>query len=338
METPKTSRKWLNVLVVHWEDSRALSRCLDHLGMSDYPALRVIVVENGSLPHTRHEAEETVGQHRHYFPDIRFLQLTENHGYAGGNNAAALYLDREGFEGDICILNPDVCVQPSTLSVMMGALHGDVGLVMCRALSEQGKVLYDHIRLNGYSQSFRKSSREIEETDCIQGACFLIRRDLARPWLFDESFFLYWEEVDLSLRVKATGLRAVSATAAEIVRSRNSPARLPNAIYYSARNAFFMQHRRPDYFSQAGLLFYLAHLGSLTIKLALKPSLFVAGWKALADGIRDGQHNTGGKRGQLGMAARNDTPMLWSELHSLDQEDSGHGQAHSSGSTGALSA
>ena len=61
--------------------------------------------------------------------------------------------------------------------------------------------------------------------------------------LFDEKFFMYWEEVDLSFRIKELNLKLISTTKTHIRRQENSPERNINAVYYYIRNLFYMQNK-----------------------------------------------------------------------------------------------
>lgn len=299
----------LNVIILHWEDSASLDRCLGHLIASDYPYLRVIVVENGSSSPERAEAAAIVARYLPWFKCLELLQLDQNLGYSGGNNAALTYLNRATFDGDVCILNPDVSVQERTLSAMMAALSSGVGLVMCRATDDAGKVLYDGIKLSGFHQDLFVSNQEIVPTDYAQGACFIVRRELVTSTLFDNRFFLYWEEVDLALRVRAAGCRIVSVTTVSIERQRNSTERLPNALYYSARNGLLMRHRYPNRFSQAGYILYLARLHAVSLKLITKPRAFSTALSNLWNAVRDARAGRYGRRTSL-PAQRSITPKL----------------------------
>lgn len=288
--------RMLNVVVLHWEDSASLGRCLGHLNASRYPYLRVIVVENGSSRDERAAAGRIVERCRPWFRKLLLLQLEQNVGYAGGNNAAISYLNQGQYDGDVCILNPDVCVDEQTLSVMMAALTPDVGLVMCRAMSEAGVVLYDGIKLSGYRQRQFVSSQNVVDTDYAQGACFIVRRTLAGGAIFDERFFLYWEEVDLALRVRAAGGRIISATTARIVRHRNDTGRLANALYYSARNGLLMLEKYPEQFSVIGYIVYWASLLVIALKLLGEPRTFVSAVAGLYDAVSDARASRYGKR------------------------------------------
>ena len=286
----------LNVIVLHWEDPFALKQCLRHLSASDYPHLRVIVVENGSSAQERSVAAGVVAGCGGWFDHLEILQLDENRGYAGGNNAGLVHLNKTRLGGEVCILNPDVCVQEGTLSTMMRALSNNVGLVMCRAVSDTEKVLYDGIRVSGFRQSRFVSELETVETDYAQGACFLVRRELVSDGIFDERFFLYWEEVDLAFRVRSAGFRVVSVTTTSIIRHKNDVSRLPNALYYSARNGLLMLHKHRDRLSGPGYVLYWLSLLLIAMKLLNKPRLFATSLVGLFRAVGDGRAGKYGKR------------------------------------------
>ena len=302
IDTRAHSSPWLNVIVLHWEDSKALRRCLEHLAQSDHPALRVLVVENGSSPAEQESARLISDAASSRFPWFHFLQQGSNLGYVGGNNAGVAYLQQQQLAGDFCILNPDVAVAPATLSSMAAAAQQSaVGLVMTSALSPQGTRLYDGFRLHGFRQSSTTSNLPVADTDYAQGACMLVHRDLLATSLFGQSlfdsrFFLYWEEVDLSLRVRQLGYRVVSSTFAPVTRSDNQLSRLPTALYYSARNAWLLKQKHPADFATVSYIRYFAWLASLTAKLVPQPSLFVAAWRSLVSALLDARAGRFGLR------------------------------------------
>ncbi|MDN3490862.1 glycosyltransferase, partial [Pseudoalteromonas sp. APC 3694] len=175
------------------------------------------------------------------FPAIEFHIVInkKNLGYAGGNNAGYDYLKKNNLEGDLVIINPDVTVSKNTLAELQSAAaEKKVALVMCRTLDTNGSHLYDFIQLKGFINNYKKTEKDIVQTDYAAGSCLYVKRTVVgRYGLFDASFFMYWEEVDLSMRYKQLGYRSISTTKTIIERAPNSSERSANALYYSLTNA-----------------------------------------------------------------------------------------------------
>jgi len=166
----------------------------------------------------------------------------DNYGYAGGNNKGFDYLQKNDLDGDILILNPDITVQSNTLSALVNAKQKtNAGAVMIRTYDENSEHLYDSVKLNGFKQTYHFSDDDICTTDYAAGSCFLLDREVINQiGLFDERYFMYWEEVDLSLRIKQQAKKIVSTTASFIIRKSNPKERSANAMCFSTRNSFLL--------------------------------------------------------------------------------------------------
>lgn len=278
----------INILVVNWNSSEALGPCLASIARSDFSSFRVIVVDNASEPR---ELQKLASIERIYEgSQFFFVRNGENRGYAGGNNDGLRYIIDHNLDGDILIVNPDVEIQSDTLSVLISAAIGDVGIVVPRIVDPAGKVLFDRIILQGYSQRPVVHSELMKvPTDIAQGSCMLIRRCVVESvGLFDERFFLYWEEVDLSLRARAAGFRLLAVNGTTVKKARNAPTRIPPCFYYSVRNANLIRKLHPFQFSFGGYILYTLTIGMLCFKLIGHARLFYEAWTSVVLGLRDG--------------------------------------------------
>lgn len=289
----------INVLVVNWNSGEALARCLASIASSDFPSYRVIIVDNASAASDYPYVASLQDKYRS-FP-FYFVRNSENSGYAGGNNAGLRYTIDHHFDGDLLVVNPDAEVQPNTLRLMASAATGDIGIVVPRVIGPTGKVLFDRIKLTGYSQRHVVASEAGRaQTDIAQGTCLLIRRCVVDSiGLFDERFFLYWEEVDLSLRARAAGYRLVAVNETSVRKGHNSPARLPTCFYYSVRNANLIRKIHPSQFSLVGYWFYTLRVGVLCLKLIGNARLFFEALTSVAQGFMDGLAGRYGARRQV---------------------------------------
>ena len=277
----------VNILLVNWNSSEALGRCLASIAASYFDSYRVIIIDNGSNPRNMLALAEL--EHLYRSSPFFFLREQQNRGYAGGNNSGLKYLAQQGWDGDILIVNPDVTIQPDTLQVMVSAAVGDVGIVMPRVVDSEGRVLFDRIKLAGFLLRSVVDSQPLQaSTDIAQGSCMLIRRCLVDSiGLFDERFFLYWEEVDLSLRATAAGYRLIAVNKTSVVKAHNQLERLPTCFYYSIRNANLIRKLHPKRFSLGGYFLYTLRIAVLCLKLIGNRRLFFEAWISIAHGLRD---------------------------------------------------
>ena len=265
----------INILVLNWNSAESASQCLNCIARSDDQDFRVVLISNYSSNKDKLDIRDVYEVFKCQF-ELHLLENNENLGYAGGNNEGLNYLTRNNLLGDILILNPDIRISINTISEMKKALVEDVGIVTVRTLDPQGRILFDAIQLRGFCHHNLITDQAVIPTDFSQGSCLLISRDaIDKVGLFDERFFLYWEEVDFSLRVKSLGRKLVSITSTHIIKNNNNiDSRLPGAFYYSVRNARLIKEKHIKTFSEWAYRYYLLKMFVLTFKFIPKPSLF----------------------------------------------------------------
>lgn len=237
----------INIMILNWNSSADILTLLYSIQKSNYKKFRIVVVDNFS------DDADVLKSLEKTFPEIEIHLIfnESNFGYAKGNNLGFSYLEANKLSGDILIINPDVQVGVNTLQELIFAKmqNKNVGAVMIRTFDEFGCLIYDKIKLSGFKQSYNIlpiNFRGVDETDYCAGSCFLLDRNLIREiGLFDESFFLYWEEVDLSLRIRQSGYRLLCTTKSSIIRKSNSLDRGVNAYYYYIRNSFILKKKWP---------------------------------------------------------------------------------------------
>ncbi|MFB9136405.1 glycosyltransferase family 2 protein [Vibrio olivae] len=260
----------LNIIILNWNSAEDVKQLLESIETSTYKNFRLLLIHNAT--DDKSCMEEIYFEYKEkYETHIIFNEF--NLGYAGGNNAGYKYLLEKKLMGNILILNPDITVRPNTIECLVRALNtsSSIGAAMIRTMNDNGDKLYDAIRLNGFYQKYISCNEEICETDYVAGSCFIIERELVdQIGLFDERYFMYWEEVDLSIRIILNGKKLVSTTKSHIFRKSNSSDRSANAIYFSARNSKILHAKFKDRFSFRYLLFYLGSSLLYSLFLSIK--------------------------------------------------------------------
>lgn len=174
--------------------------------------LSLYIVDNNST-------DDTVGLLRESFPEINIIEAGENKGFGAGHNRVLPLLDSKYH----AIVNPDIIIDDDVLFKMSEYLeeHEDVGMLSPKVLNPDGSVqllgkkepTLLRILANRTGWGFlEKVRRDYTMRDCdlassfpIEQAtgCFMfIRTDLFRELGgFDERFFMYFEDADLTKRV-----------------------------------------------------------------------------------------------------------------------------------------
>jgi GT2 family glycosyltransferase len=212
----------VSVLLVSFNTHDLLRGCLQHLDSElDGLDVEVIVVDNNSRDGSADMAARE-------FPDVRLIRSPENLGFAGANNLAL----RNARGKFMVLLNSDAFVCDSGIRRALGYMQSDPGIGAGggRLVGADGSwqpsirrfpsPLNDFLIFTGLASRFPNSrflgradrrwadDRLPVDTDWVPGAFTIIRKDaLDKVGLFDESFFLYFEEVDLCRRLRQVGYR-----------------------------------------------------------------------------------------------------------------------------------
>lgn len=195
----------VSLIVISFNEIDKIGDCLNNLFAQTYPNYEVIVYDNASSDGT----PEYIAQN---FPQVRLSKGTENLGFGGANNEAA-QLARGKY---IAFVNDDAYVTPDWLEPLVNLMETDATVgcagaeLMC---SEKRDVVLCHgngIHLSGiaYLRDQGQLARLVEplEVGGISGAAFMINRELfLEIGGFESIFFLYYEDTDLSLRLRLLG-------------------------------------------------------------------------------------------------------------------------------------
>ena len=226
----------VSVVVVSYNGGDWLDRCLGALFGDARPVVpfEVVVVDNGSDEATRAVLERWSSQATVHYSE-------ENLGFGRGCNLAATIAGGSR----IVLLNPDAIALPGCIDALDRALdrHPQAGIVGGRTLRPDGAVepsscwggptlwswfcfatglstafhgsrLFDPEALGGWA---RDTEREV---DIVTGCLLAIERTTwERLGGFDERFFMYGEDADLSLRARALGFRPRITPDAEAVHA-----------------------------------------------------------------------------------------------------------------------
>jgi GT2 family glycosyltransferase len=224
-----------SVLIVTYRSEPWIARCLGALpaALSEH-SHEVLVVDNAS-------PDGTVGVIREQFPDVRLTEAGDNLGFGRAVNLAAASARGRW----LVLLNPDTEPLPGSLDALLdfAASRPGAGIVGGRTLTEGGEVdpsscwgtptlwsrtcfalglstvfnrhpLLDPESLGGWDRD------SVREVGMVTGCLAAVDRDVwQRVGGFDERFWMYGEDADLNLRLRALGFRPTITPAAEVVHA-----------------------------------------------------------------------------------------------------------------------
>lgn len=204
------------VVVVNWNGEEFLRGCLrSALDQEVDGGVEVVVVDNGSN-------DGSVELVQREFPDVRLLHNEPNN-YAAANNRGV-----ETGSGDYALLlNTDAQLRPGALRAMVEALDGEdrAAAVQPLVLYPDGRVFTTGIReredlywVDRDQGATERRGGGVQQVFGVSGCCALFRREAWREvGGQDEAFHMYYEDVDLSLRLRAAGWHCLYVPAAEVV-------------------------------------------------------------------------------------------------------------------------
>jgi len=237
----------VHILLVNFNGWRDTIECLDSIFALDYPDFSVIICDcassDGSLdridawrrddPTVRRASidETDIGRAAPPGTNLTIIRLAANRGFTGGNNAGLRHLLATNADGMVWLLNNDTIIAPDSLSEMVRCAVDDptVGAVGATLLEYKDREMIQTAaggtisRWTGMASAAfpgapRSSARALRPTfNYICGGCLLIPLPvLRRVGLFDERFFIYTEDADLSLRIAAGGRKLAYSAGAEV--------------------------------------------------------------------------------------------------------------------------
>lgn len=207
-----TSSSRIGVVIPSWNSADLLPRCLDSL-LNQETELELLVVDNGSEDGSLDCLRERQVPH---------VSLPRNVGFAAAVNLGAARVEA----GSILVLNADTVLEPGCVAALARALVADpeLGGVQPRILQLEGEAgPVEAARLYSCGQALTRDGRAIEEGAGerqgpehlrggeifgVCGAACLLRRELFdQLGGYDESYFAFYEDVDLNVRARIAGWR-----------------------------------------------------------------------------------------------------------------------------------
>ncbi len=284
-------------ITLNWNRPDDTIACLDSLAQQTYPNLRVLVVDNGS-------SDDSVARIRAAYPDVPLLVHNENSGFARGMNLGIRAALAQGADY-LFLLNNDTLLAPDAIARLVQHLAPDVALlapIIYYADAPQ-RVWSLGGTLNPWLLETRGNRRgeedqgqwpELLELDFAPACGLLLPRTIFdRIGLFDERFFMYYEDLDFCLRARRAGWHIRAVTTAKMwhkVSLSSGGSDSPNERYWMARSSvlYFRKHARPWQWPLIG--FWRAGSALRTsARLALRSrwAALRAYWRGLWHGLRE---------------------------------------------------
>jgi GT2 family glycosyltransferase len=233
------------VIVINWNGLRYLDPCFESLRAQEIDGrFETMLLDNGST-------DGSPDHVRRRWPEVRIVSSGGNLGFAAGNNLGM----RRAAGRHIVLLNPDTRVQAGWLQGLLDAARSDekVGAVTSKLvfmadpteIQNAGSLLLSDG--SGADRGFHERDQgQFETREEVFGACgaaVLYRREmLDDTGMFDETFFNYYEDTDLSWRMRLRGWKVLYEPRALVhhVHAGSSGEWSPFFTFHVDRNRLFM--------------------------------------------------------------------------------------------------
>ena len=225
----------VSVVILNWNRARDTIDCIDSLKklvIKDF-SLEIIVVDNGSTDNSIDKIKKKIKNIKNIKGEL--IRNEENLGFAAGNNVGIKHALNHGADF-VLILNNDTVVDRNLILALLNTAkkRPKAGLISPKIYfakgfefhkarykkSQLGKVIWyaggnmnwDNVLGSncGVDEVDKGQHGKIIETDFATGACVLMRKKaIEEVGMFDEQYFMYLEDADLSYRMKVRGWKVL---------------------------------------------------------------------------------------------------------------------------------
>ena len=241
----------ISIVIVSYQTSDLVAQCLDSIAQHA-PEAQVVVVDNASR-------DSSADRVRREFPEVELVSLDRNLGFAGANNAG-LPRCRGEF---VVLLNSDTLLMDDSLQRMAEWMRAtpDLGAASPRLIGFDGNPQCCRYRFPTLGDSVRTALRrparafppEVSEPSWLAGTALMLRRSAldAAGGSLDDRFFMYWEDADLSYRLRLQGWTVATCPDAVVKHLGGASGGGPDASrrtdlyawYAWGRHRWFAKHR-----------------------------------------------------------------------------------------------
>ena len=290
------------IIVLNWNGINDTLMCLDSLLDQTYKQFHIVVIDNGSIDNSKELLDKYQSQHSNM---VDVIYNPTNFGFAGGVNTGIEWALNEDFEY-VALFNNDAVADKKWLTSLVRAIDDKkIGMATGLLLHEDGKPIDSpgdwfskwglaFPRNRGDTTSKAPKTGEVFSGT---GGATLYKTALFKDiGLFDEDFFAYYEDVDVSFRAQLAGWKVVYTPDAIAYHKQGATSRkIPGfTVYQIFKNSpmLFIKNVPRQLLFTVGVRFYLSYwlmLANAIVKGNGKPALkgawmgFILSFKKLGE-------------------------------------------------------
>jgi hypothetical protein len=277
----------VTIVIVNWNSKDMLRDCLSSIiKHNNVDSIRIVVIDNDS-------SDSSAEMVKNSFPFVKIINSGGNIGFARANNIAIPHIETPF----VLFLNPDTLVYDGTIDKMVQFMknHNEVGAVSCKMKYLEGQS--DKIGADGGAQTlalqwfpspltefitilfltdkniqrFKKylpyhDPNKSGYLNKLMGTCMMVRKKVMDDvGGFDERFFMYGEDADLSKRISDNGWKLYYMSEAEIVHLCGGTSNKSNKEFSIITMCESIQKLMGKYYGMPGKILYklIVFIGSI---------------------------------------------------------------------------
>lgn len=227
----------VQILIVNWNGLQHLQAGLPSWLATRYGCFEIVLLDNGSTDGSTEWVQR-------YYPQVQVMALGSNRGFAWASNVGLRQAIASGAKYAV-LLNNDTRVEPDWLDTLVDVAERDARIAVCQARQRTWEG--DREIVFRFIPEWAEAEHELlpitpprdpSPTAFASGCAMLLRCvALESIGLFDERYFMYVEDVDLSLRAWITGYQAMDVPAAVVYhRMGGSDSHAKQRMFWGYRN------------------------------------------------------------------------------------------------------
>lgn len=235
----------LGIIIIGYNSQKYLNDCLGSIEKSTYKSYKIIFVDNNST-------DNSIEFIKNKYPKVTIIVNDRNFGFASANNIGI----KKAFElkcDHLLLLNPDTLIDKNCLSLLIQRADSKT-ILQPLVLLNIGSINTDLVNTTGgdlnflgfsHCSDYKKNKTVVMEKDIAIAsgvAVFIPTIILKKIGLFDESFFMYHEDVDLFWRARLSGYN-IKLLPKCLVWHKYSFSRNKNKVFYVERNRLIFLYK-----------------------------------------------------------------------------------------------
>lgn len=235
------------IVVLNYNGKEAIKTCLASLFKLDYPNFEIVLVDNNSK-------DESLEMAKTNFSKANFIKNSQNLGFSAGNNIGIRFA-LERMADYVLIINSDIEAEKDLLNrlVEAGEKMPRAGILSPVIFNgEKNKIQFSGGKISWLQMKTiveqEPKTEEIYKTGYVSGRAMLVKAEVfQKVGLFDEDFFLYFEDADFSLRAKKARFKSIMVSSSWAYHLEKSEGLKSNKAYWLAASGliFFKKNTPP---------------------------------------------------------------------------------------------